>query len=394
MKILMVLEGDFFQDNRVVKEVKSLTEAGHTVDIVCADLHQKKTFEDHQNYRVFRLSISKLMYKMSAAALVLPFYFAFWKKSIRKICKSNTYHVIHVHDLPLAKVGYYFKRKLGIKLVCDQHEYYSNWIVHTAHYNKGIGKIVNALSKWKTYERKYLSYADLVITIEEPLKETYINEVGLKAKKVITVPNTPEKDLFYPENSDAKIQQTYKDQFVLFYAGGIDRLRGLEIPLKAIALIKDRIPNIKLIIAGKQAKDFDIEQIAHKLGILNFVDYLKWIPHNKLPHYLNIAKIGFFTPPGNRDEIHKTIATKIYQYLLMGVPLIVSNVTLMRNFVINNNIGYVVENENQFAEACIEIQQNIKKQDDFRKNCLQVSQHYEWNHTIQDLIKFYENISK
>lgn len=79
--------------------------------------------------------------------------------------------VIHIHDLPLTNIGVKMKRKYEIKLVCDQHEYYSNLIVQTTHLNK----------------------ADLVITVEEPLQKEYINKVRVKKEHIITLPNTPER---------------------------------------------------------------------------------------------------------------------------------------------------------------------------------------------------------
>lgn len=393
MKILMVLESEFPTDNRVEKEMISLAKAGHQIDLACYTRKNKAHFEQHEFYNIHRFNISPLQYKMSAAILVLPFYLRIWKKFVLKLHNKNNYDAIHIHDLPLAKLGYIMKKKFGIPLICDQHEYYSNWIVHTAHYNTLTGKIIKILSNWKSYENKYLNKADLVVTVEEPLKQCYINDVKVDSQKIIILPNTPEKDVFNNENIDMQIIEKYKSSFMLFYAGGIDRLRGLEMVIKAMAILKNKIPDIKLVIAGRQAKGFSIVDLAKSHNVESNVEFLNWIPHTQIATYIAASKVGFFTPPGNRDEIHNTIATKIYQYVAMGVPIIVSNVRLMAKFVTDYNIGFVAENEIDFAKFCLDLASDENLRSEKVANCNKIKDKYYWESSIQELINFYNKQS-
>jgi len=191
MNILMVLEKEFPPDERVEKEAYSLSLAGNRIIIACYTLTDKPRIEDFKYFKVIRKPISKLIYKSSAASLLLPFYFRFWKKYLVRIIEDEKINIIHIHDLPLTKTGYKLRNRYGLKLVCDQHEYYSNWIIHTAHYNTFIGKIIRRLSNWSKYEEKYLRTADLVITIEEPLRKVYIDKIKINPDKIIKIPNTP-----------------------------------------------------------------------------------------------------------------------------------------------------------------------------------------------------------
>ena len=54
----------------------------------------------------------------------------------------------------------------------------------------------------------------------------------------------------------------------------------------------------------------------HNAGKL--IEWVGWLKINDIPSYIKASKFGVFTPPVNRDEINKTIATKIYQYVTMG----------------------------------------------------------------------------
>lgn len=393
MKILMVLEVDFPPDDRVEKEAISLIEKGHEVDIACYTRTGKPTKENYKGIGIIRKSIPAFIYKSGAACLVLPFYFHFWKKFLFGILVGNNYSAIHVHDLPLSKVACKLAKKYQLKIIFDQHEYYSNWIIHTRHYQKGLGRIIRLFSRWESYEKKYLSQADFVITVEEPLRQKYIQRIHVDPGKIICVPNTPLGKLFNPGNVKKEIAERYRDQFVLFYAGGLDSLRGLDIPLKAMSIVRDKISGLKLILAGRLNKGFDILGLIEELQISDIVEYLNWIDIQDMPSYLAVTTVGFFTPPGNRDEIHDTIATKIYQYLAMNVPVIVSDVKHMKEFVLGHEIGFVAGNEKDFADIVLDLYENPGKRKALADTCNNYNKDFIWEKTVSGLLDYYSQLA-
>lgn len=388
----MLLEVDFPPDNRVEKEAISLIEAGHKVDMACYTFLGKASKEQYKGITLFRKSISKFLFKSSAASLVLPFYFNFWKKFILQILRENTYDAIHVHDLPLTRVAYTLCKEYSMKLICDQHEYYSNWIVHTAHLQKGLGPVIRFFSNWKRYEKKYLSKADLVLTVEEPLREAYIKNDCVSEETIILVPNTPLKEVFNSANVRKEIIGRYEGQYLLFYAGGLDKLRGLDMVIKALPEIRKKIPNIKLVLGGRLSKGFDLFGLAEELKVTDLIEHHSWIESSDLPSYLSIAKMGFFTPPGNRDEIHNTIATKIYQYLAMDVPVIVSDVRLMKQFVLDHGIGMVANTDLEFADLIIDHFEHPEKREKLINNCKKYNSAYTWEKSVQQLLERYAKL--
>ncbi len=389
MNILMVLEKEFPPDERVEKEAYSLSVLGNNIIIACYTFKDRPLTEDFNYFKVIRRPISKLIYKSSAASLLLPFYFRFWKRYLERIIKDAKIDVIHIHDLPLSKTGYQLRNKYGLKLVCDQHEYYSNWIIHTAHYNTLIGKIIKGLSNWRKYEEKYLNKADLVITIEDPLRKAYIDKIKVNPDKIIIIPNTPLKRVFNTGNIKQNILDNYKNDYVIFYAGGVDILRGIDMVINALPVIKKNIPNIKFVLAGTIHGRFDLMNFAKKKYVDELVSFIGWIPIEDLPSYMFASKICVFTPPVNRDEINKTIATKIYQYASLGKPILVSRAELMKEFVESNKLGYSVNDYREFADKVIYLYNNPLVYDEISKNCIKVSKEYYWELTINQLIEFY-----
>lgn len=397
MRILMLLDNEFPPDERVEKEIRSLTEAGHKLSIACITLSAKPEFEQTLNLNIYRLPLKKYAHKFSAACLVFPFYFNIWTKFVTSILKKESFDCLHVHDLPLSSVALKFKKKFGIKVVCDQHEYYSDWIIHTAHYNTFVGKIVNKLSNWDKYEYKCLHKADKVVTVAEPLRDCYIGKHGIAGDKIIVVPNTPHSSTFKNESIiQQQILDKYKDKYVLLYTGGIDILRGLDLPMKALPEISKKIPNVLFLIVGKIGDTYDPRNEAEQLGVSDYVECVGWQPLTMLPSYTKAAKITVFTPPATRDDINNTITTKIYQYISAGKPVAMSSARMMREFLVNNNAGFSVNDDDYqaFAKWVIKLYESPELYNQMSTNALKLSDAYTWENTVKDLVAYYQTIDK
>jgi glycosyltransferase involved in cell wall biosynthesis len=395
MKILMVLNEEFPPDYRVEKEAISLQKSGHEILILCyttqKNISRNKTYK---GIRLRRFKINKkLRKKLHALYLVLPFYKWIWKHQLKKTLKKESFDVIHVHDLPLTDIAVNLKEKFGYKLVCDQHEYYSNWIGQNAHLNTGIGKIVNKLSNWKKYEKKNLLKADLVVTIEEPLRQEYINEIGIDPSKITITPNAPDKK-FQNAPVDQTIINHYKKNFVVFYSGGIDIMRGIDTAIKALPILSKAIPEIKIVLAGKIWKNINPIDRAKELGVEQYLDFVGWIPVYTLPSYIAASDICFHIPPVLRKETNKTVATKIYQYIVIGKPIICGQAKMMKNLVLKNKIGMSIkENDpDDFAKKVIFLYKNKNLRKEYEQNSIKISDKYLWDNSAQKLIEKYKNL--
>ncbi len=395
MKILMILESEFPSDTRVEKEALALTNDGHEVHLACYTFDKQKPLRDtFKEIKIYRKRITHFTYQLGAAPLVLPFYFLFWKKFIKNIYAEIKFDAIHIHDLPLSKIGYYFKRKHGTKLICDQHEFYSDWIVHAAHLNNGAGKLIKLFSNWKKYEKKYLPKADLIITIENPLKQIYINNYGIHEDRIISLPNTPEKKVFNEDNIDHSIKEKYKDYFVILYIGGISIIRGIDTILKSLPKISESIPNIKFVFAGKIYKNCDPILQAKKLGVKEYVEYLGYLDHKLMPSYINASNICVHIPPVLRQENDVTIASKIYQYAVMEKPIIVGQGKLLKEFINKYQIGLAIKESSSedFANKVIYLYQNPEQMNKIRKNYKNIRTSFFWETTVKALLNSYKKL--
>lgn len=395
INIGMLLDVDYPPDDRPEKEALSLIEEGYNLYLLCFTSSDKLQIETYKGIHIRRFKISGfLQKKLSAAYLVLPFHRWIWRYQIKKFVRENNIQILHVHDLPLSDVAHVITKKRNIKLIFDQHEYWSNWIGHTAHYNTFLGKIVKRLSNWEEYERKYLPKADLVITVEEPLRKTYIEKIGIHPDRIITIPNTPSESIFNSKNIDQSILDRYKNNFVIFYAGKIDVLRGIYIVIQALPKLSQEIPNIRFVIAGKLAKNCDPIKEARKYGVEKYVDHVGWISVNKLPSYIAASSICTHTPPVIRDETNQSVATKVYQYIAMHKPVIVGEAKLMYELIVKNGVGLSIKNGDSegYIDQVLRIYKDHELVADFKRNAERLTAKYKWETTVQAMLAGYKNL--
>lgn len=396
MNILMILDGEFPPDDRVEKEALSLIRENNNVFILCLNFGNHLDNESYKRISIKRLRINRtLRNKLMAPYLVLPFYRMFWTKAIMDFINIGNIDVIHVHDLPLSDIAIKLKRSHGIRVVCDQHEFYSNWIVNTAHYNTTIGKIVKSLSDWGVYEMENLSQADLVVTVEEPLKKIYKSKVGLDGRKIVVLPNTPNASVFDPGKKDDAIEDRYRDNFVIFYAGSIDILRGINTIIEALPLLRESIPNIKFVFAGRfRGKYYNPVSYIEKLGVGDLTDYLGFLPVERLPYYIASSAVCIHVPPAISTEVNNSIATKIYQYVLMNKPLIVGQARMMKEFVEDNQIGLSIADSDpkDLAEKIKLLHSSPDLILEFVSNTRKIAAAYSWEVTSRPFIESYKKL--
>ena len=139
MKIGMLLEAPFPPDLRVENEMQTLVAAGHEIVLFCLK-HDKDQPDEQFDDKIFlcRKYLSRKVFnKIRTTVLRFPFYARLWT---RFVSEYNSLDAIHVHDLPLARVGQKLARKSGIPFILDLHENYPAAIQTWGHNRRSLGR--------------------------------------------------------------------------------------------------------------------------------------------------------------------------------------------------------------------------------------------------------------
>lgn len=396
MHILMVLDHIYPPDQRVENEAESLIKAGFQVSILSVGKDDKPETEVWKGTTIKRIKIP-IAFRNKLRGLVGSFnIYSIWlTQEILKIHKSAPIDAIHTHDLYLAQIGVNIKNKLGIPFVLDLHENYVNALQQYAWSTTAPGKWFISDKRWKKLERKWVQAADISVVVIEEMKKRYL-EMGIENKNLITIPNTPNIEGFRADPVKPEIQARFKNKTVLLYSGGFDLHRGLHTAIEAMSFLKQKHPNLLLLLVGDGRNKTELEAQAKKSGVDDVVQFEGWQPQSHIRSYINSADIGLI-PHVKSIQTDASIPHKLGYYMSEKLPIVSSNCDSLSRMVNEYEVGRIFTSENpeSLADEVDFLLSNPDKAKKFAKNGVQAAENYfNWNSTVKPLLVFYQSVSK
>lgn len=346
MKILMLLDHPFPPDTRVENEMKSLTEAGYEVHLACFQKNNEPLLENSTYGIIHRKPVSSFIFKSSVGVLKFPFYFNYWRRFVDELFANEKFDAIHVHDLPLARVGYEAKCKYGVRYVLDLHENWPVLLQLSKHTNTFLGKLLSSNSQWVRYEKEMCGLADKVIVVVDEAKAR-ICGLGIDPEKVEVVSNTLNLDQFDP----IERKEFRTDKFRMLYVGGINYHRGIQYVIQAISLLKKKGIEVHFDLVGNGSYLDDINRLIGELQVQDNVTVHGFKHYTQICDIYEAANVALI-PHVKSGHTDNTIPHKIFQYLYAGIPMIVSNCDPLVRIVneTQGGVSYQYDNPEELAE--------------------------------------------
>ncbi|MEN8966268.1 MAG: glycosyltransferase family 4 protein, partial [Polaribacter sp.] len=276
MRIGMILDASFPPDPRVENEAVSLVKNGHEVFLFCLKYNKKQEDEIINGILIKRYASNKLEYKLSALAYTIPIYSFLMKKKIKNFIKNHDIEALHIHDIKVAGAVFKANKNYNLPVVLDLHDNMPEVMKLYPHLQKFPGKYIISPKKWKIKEEEFIQKADKVISVSPEFLETLAIRLPKEKEKLILVPNTIRTSFFKDYIIEQSILEKYKNNFVLLYLGDTHLRRGLQTAIAAVATLKISIPNIKLVIVGKNTTDTILKKQVRDLDIADYVDFEGW----------------------------------------------------------------------------------------------------------------------
>ncbi len=397
MRIGMILDKTFPPDPRVENEAVSLIKSGHEVFLFCLKYSDSEKDEIISKIKVKRYKSNKLTYKLSALAYTFPFYSKIMAKKIEDFLTRNQIQAIHIHDIQIAEAVVKANKTKKLPVVLDLHENRPEIMRHYPHLQRFPGKYLISVNRWKQKERLFIKNASNVLVVTQEAKKAITDTVEIAPEKICVVPNTVRKSFYQKTTIKPEITKKLKNNFILLYIGDTGLRRGLLTAIDGIAILKDKIKNIKLVIVGSNASDDVIlKNRVAELKISDFVVFEGWQNETTFQSYIAASHICI--SPLHKNKHHNTTyANKVFQYMSLGKPLLVSDATAQKNIVQKANAGLVHTAEDclDFSEKVIALYKNPQLAAQLGAHGRAfVTHEFYWEKTSKKLIDLYSNLSK
>lgn len=222
-----------------------------------------------------------------------------------------------------------------------------------------IGVIASRLSKRKpkmiaalhgivggknSFSRKLINFftyrhLDKIVSVSEfGVSDILKQNFSLNKEKVVAVPNGLNCEKFLQqEKLDRKtlLPQCDEEDFVFCMVGRLAPVKNHVRVLHAVTKIKDRIPNAKLIIAGKGPVENQLRVLIDELDLSDCVKLIGF--RQDIPAILRVAD-AYLMP-----SVREGLPMALMEAMVSELPVITSNRAGMRELVPDDSIGYLVD---------------------------------------------------
>lgn len=404
MKIGMVLYSKFPPDIRIEKEARTLLNAGHKVYLLSYTQENEQKSEELVNgIHVRRIpppwvKLSPISRMLNSLKFYLIFYNSYWAKQIERFVSDFEIQSLHVHDLPLLGTAISAGNRSGVPVIADLHENYPA-ALQILHKNNLAVKtwFTKNPTRWLFYERNSLLGVKHIIVVVEEAKQRLIEQHCIPADKLTVLMNVEDIEYFSSIELDTEILTRYRNKFLISYIGGGGIHRGLDTTIRSIAYLQDEGRKIHLLLVGPEEKERQrLCELAKVERVGDQVEIIKWQPFNKVPSYIKASDICL-VPHQKNSHTDTTIPHKLFQYMLMKKPVIVSNCRPLKRIVEETGCGLVFQSGNpqDLAKSINTLYKDRKqRQERSRLGQQSVLNRYNWFLEGEKLCSLYESFEQ
>lgn len=249
--------------------------------------------------------------------------------SMLAFCKRRNIKVLHYMIFSVDWLFYFsvlISKMLGFKVIATLHDVTSF-----------AGDRLPA-----SFEKKLINSIDEII-IHNQHSFNVINEIYPSDHYHVVAHGS-----YIPFIKKVEPQSVTGDVFKLLFFGQIKKVKGLDVLLDALGILKSKGVKVKLIIAGRPWKvGFDeYQQMIDKNNIADMVDlHIKYIPDDKVWDYFNEANLVVLP---YREIFQSGVLLMGMSY---GRAVLTSNIPAFLGLVKDGVYGFTFESENSAAMA-------------------------------------------
>ena len=372
----------------IINEGRSLAEVGYIVHILALRYKssQPKIEEVVEGFYIHRMTLlTRMVFGDNDIFQLLRYIEVAVRSFFAGIFQAADLFV--AHDLITLPYVYPLARIRRRKVVYRAHEL---WSEQAPNYPKAYF--------WKKLDKFLSPRVDALVTAEENRAIVYSEEYHTPQFPTV-VYNCP-KFITRPHSSPLKeilVARNLKNGFIVYYQGGIASTRSIDKLVESMLYTSD---DISLVLVGNTSESFikwvspfvkenKLEQRITLLGYIKYGDFLMQLCSG--------ADIGVvFAKADCRNNIFSgTASNKLFEYMMLGLPILASDLKSYSEIVGNENIGICVisEDPKDIARGIMKLYDNKSKLKEMRENALRLSKEkYNWDVEFPKLHKLYEKL--
>jgi len=356
-------------ENYVYYLSRELVNSGNQVKVVCAN---EPDIESKQ--RVEGIEVERLPYMGKIANTNIT-------TGLPGALSDGDYDIIHTH--------------IPTPWSADWSAFYSNSkkkpLVVTYH-NDIIGQGLASLVA-RIYNSVGLNYvlktaAKIIITQPGYLQSS--SHLAKYRDKIEVIPNGVDVEKFQPKQASGN-----EDKSTIFFLSVLDefhKYKGLDYLLEALKIVKNNVPDVKLIVGGKGVLLDHYQEMAASLGLKDNVEFAGFIPDEEIADYYSQASVFVLPSISSLQEGFGIVALEA---LACQTPVVTTDIVGVAHDLKQIKGGIVIppRDTHKLADAITQILSDAQMQKEMgQRGRKLVQEKYTWKVVASSMEKVYKEI--
>ena len=245
-------------------------------------------------------------------------------------------------------------------------------------------------------EGEVAQQADLLIASTTDEAEDLIQSYKADPERVYVVAPGIDLGTFQPlDRADARRKVGYGPGRLLLFVGRLERLKGVETAIRALALLRDRAhDDLRLIVLGEDVRDGDesekerLKAVASALGVRDRVDFLGSVAHHELPYFYAAADVCVM------PSYSESFGLVALEAQACGRPVVASGVSGLRSVVRDEVSGYLIDGHDPaaYAERIGRLLADPELAQQMGRRGRLLAQRFSWTRTADRLEGLFESV--
>jgi glycosyltransferase involved in cell wall biosynthesis len=309
---------------RVQREAEALVDAGYEVDVICLRGRGERPRERYRGVDIHRLAVRRDKSSLGRQFRSYLHFLTLAAVQLSKLQVRQRYHTVQVHNLPDFLVFCALLPRLqGVPIILDLHDLMPEFFA--GRFGEDRRRWLGRMVKWQ--ERLACRFAHHVITVSEHWRQALVRR-GVPEEKCSVVMNVADQRIFRPRRAPRSSGQ----EFRLIYHGTVTHRYGLDLAVRAVGMLKDEMPDIRLTVLGRGDAMPSLVRLRRELGLEDHVELRdEYVVAEGLPEILAAADLGIVP---SRDDVFTDalLPTKLMEYGAMGIPCVAARTTAIEAY--------------------------------------------------------------
>jgi glycosyltransferase involved in cell wall biosynthesis len=290
---------------------------------------------------------------------------------LARLIKSEKIDLVHSHEFMMNVYGSVASRLAGVPMIGTIH-----------------GKVYFTEKRSRIFAYKIaVAASSRIITVSEDLKKYFMENVGLRSdRKITTIYNGIDLEKYVMKGTMDDLRCRLgipPDAIIVGTVGSLFKVKGLPYLLKAVDIIKNSFPGIRLLVAGEGHETSYLRRLIEKMNLHDTVTLLGF--RDDIPDLLNLFDIYVCS------SLSEGLSLSILEAMASGRPVVATRVGGNPELIVDGDNGYLVAPQNP-EELAAKILFLISDRDSRERMGNRGRQIAEQKFSLRTMIEKYQNL--